>query len=249
MALQPRTLALNKITMFRFALLAPALFLFTSLRAQLVDEWLDTLQPVPYSCSISPTLDSITGDTLLTLSSPETYVIRNTHGYEAQLLVAIKVKEGYKVFVPCEYSSTREYSAEAIDFNGKGRPELLIRWSAFNGRGGWRDGWNETSSGMILCDLDTPSELFSIENTYEYSYWWNEYPTDSAGEIITTDTIIGGGGSSECERYSVHIEKKKITIQGDASCMRTDEETGEQTPMDSTVIVYTLKRTGLVRQK
>lgn len=211
----------------------------------------DTITPGIVAIKFCKTLDSVPGDTVFHLLSPNVYVIRN-YDYNS---IAIKTKKGYNVFDACPGQSVLDCSIDTMNFNDKGHNELVIRWSNTSGRSGWVDGWNESSSGVYIWDLDQMQLLFSFQDTYEYNYWYNgvEYDsagnflTDSLGDIIMYDSL--SGGESSCDNYEMDIEFKKITIRRSADCPYIDEETSEHVPVNDRTYVYEVTPVGLILRK
>jgi hypothetical protein len=112
-----------------------------------------------------------------------------------------------------------------------GGDELIIRWSDQNGRSGFMDGWSESTGGFLLWDLDRFQLLFSMQDQYDYNYWYTgvqydslgEFLQDSLGNVVIIDSL--SGGESSCENYNVNIEYRKITVEFSPDCVRSDPET------------------------
>lgn len=213
----------------------------------------DTLTPEHAEVRFYQSLDSLPGDTIFRLTSPEGYVIQNSD-YNSSVKVALKTKTGYNVFDGCPNIDDHWIpTIHRINFNGRGHDELEIRWSNGNGRSGWESGWNEASSGICIWDLDKMQLLFTFQDSYEYNFWWNgviyndstgALETDSLGDIIMIDSL--SGGESSCDKYDVTVEVKKITIHRQADCALTNPDEGTVLRADETTWIYDLKREGLV---
>lgn len=228
--------------------------LFIHVKAQnLFPEGLsDTITPESADVTFYRTLDSLPGDTIYTIEAPEGFVLR-TQDYNATYRIALKTKSGYNVFNCCPAVITHwPVLIDTVNLNGRGNPELEIRWSYGNGRSGWASGWNESSSGILIWDLDKIELVFSFQDSFEYNFWWNgiEYDssgnlaTDSLGEVIIHDSL--SGGESSCDKYDLKIELKQITIQRQADCTLNDTDSGAVLREDETIWIYELKRDELV---
>lgn len=243
--------------MHRFSLLFIAFIPTYTVSAQiLLPEGLsDTITPEAVEVKFYKSLDSVPGDTIYVIESPAGYVIQDSDHY-SYIKVAIRTKSGYKVFDAGPDIYTRwPVTIDRINFNGLGRDELEIRWANGNGRSGWASGWNESSSRILIWDLDRIQLLFSFQDSFEYNFWWNgvEYDssgnlmTDSLGDVIMIDSL--SGGESSCDKYDVTIELKKITIHRNADCALTNTDDGAILRQDETTWIYDLKRDGLVLRK
>jgi len=199
-------------------------------------------------------LDSFYGDTLLKLEAPGGYVIKS-NGSSDRVLLALQTKKGYAVIDACpgnEYAWN--YSFSRFDFNGEGHEELIISWSGGMGRSGFMDGWNETTGGIYLWDIDNAELIFDIQDHYEYNYWWTgaefdstgHYMTDSLGNVIFNDS--NAGGESSCENYDVEIACKIITVVPSADCKLVYPDSEEPAPETEKTRVYRWTKDGLSEQ-
>lgn len=232
--------------MSRTLILGLSLYWFAPVIAQInqIGDWGDTLTPHDVAFRKFVTLDSIRGDTVYSLTSPKGYVIRSY--VENTIYLALKTKKGYKVFDACPDVTADYYDFETIDFDGRGNKELLINWSNIFGRGGLHDGYTENTSGIFLWNLDDAQLIFSMQDGYDFDFWWYERPLDSLGNEI--DTIIGGGIQRSCENYRVDIQFRKIVIQGEPNCYLIDDESGEEIPIDTTTYFFEFEEGALIRK-
>lgn len=189
----------------------------------------DTLRPETGSATFYATLDSLRGDTLYVIEGQRGFVIRP---YGSSLIkIAVKAKKGFNVFDGDPNGVGGAYSFSSIDFNGVGQDELLINWSDQNGRGGFIDGWSESTGGFLLWDLDNFQLLFEMQDRYDYNYWYNgveydslgEFLQDSLGNVIYNDSLAGS--ESSCENYNVDIAYRKITVAFSLDCVDAETET------------------------
>ena len=190
--------------------------------------------------------DTFTGDTVFHLSNPECYVLLKVHMEYISFLVFKKEKKRWKIFNPAPYPEMDggSYTFDTIDFNGKGSPELLVRWEDFNPENGGL-GWStEQKSGFYLWDIDKVQLIYHMRDQYNYSSSWSDRYIDTTGEISASLVI-----EAYCRSYKVQFTLGKMQITADSNCAETDEESRKILPEYERVFQYEVKGNYLVLRK
>lgn len=192
-------------------------------------------------------LDSIGGKIVDTLNNPTAYIIdalKSGGGYATR--IALKQNKGLLVFDPFEaspaYAMTSSLSFDRVDFNGKGRDELIIRWDFRTGHSSWQSGVYSSETGYQIWDLDNVQRYFDLITSASLEQWWAEYDQDSTN-AEAEPVLIDSGNHYECFQLEVKLEKKKILIQ-DANCDLEESKPEKSKPTNNRV--YQLTKNGLI---
>lgn len=195
----------------------------------------DTIPMEVHSFFYTTRPDTFTGDTVYRLAKPECYVLLQVHMEYISFLVFKKEKKHWKVFNPAPYPEMDggSYSFDTINFDGKGSPELLVRWQELRNESGDLAMNDHITEGFYLWDMDHVKLIYHMRDRYTFEGRWNNRYIDSAGEVSANEIIV-----TICRSYIVKIEQGKITIQSDSDCAEVDEETGMILPEHERVYEY-----------
>lgn len=213
----------------------------------------DTILSVYAEFRFYTSLDSIQGDTVFQFDHPQGFIMKQYVNYDAKILVVLPAKGGFKVFDAAADVTASEFTFEQIDFDGKGYPELIIRWSYYWGHTGFSGGIHEEMSGIMIWRLEDACLLFSMQTRWVNETWWQDWSfmtkTDSITGEETTEIVYGDSdGESFCDNWIVSISKKQVKITSDTECL-PPEDYQTHSPYDSNTYVYQLRPCGLVLKK
>lgn len=204
----------------------------------------DTIPVERHSYSFTTRPDTFKGDTLFALLEDNCYVVQLMRGDNLTMLLLKKYKRKWKVLDLCPNRQGGSFTVDTINFDGKGSPEMIVRWNSELYTNEMQGGWSETSSGFYLWDIDNAQLIFNIQDVDEYSSSWNSRFIDSTGEV-SAEVIE----EHYCHNYHVELARERITISCRIECAEVDENSGK--PLREYLEVYIYEQVGdiLVRMK
>lgn len=204
----------------------------------------DTLTIEKFSFSYTTRPDTFIGDTLFILSKPQCIVVQQNRTHSVIITLLKKDKRKWKVLELCPHDQAESFTVDTINFDGKGSPELIVRWNSSFYANAMQGGWSETSSGFYLWDIDNARLIYTMQDQHSYTSLYNSHFIDSSGE--PSAEVVD---NSYCENYYVIIQPRKIEISYDPNCAEVDELSGMPLPQYSVEDVYELIGDYLILKK
>ncbi|CAN5906496.1 hypothetical protein BH11BAC7_BH11BAC7_28070 [soil metagenome] len=181
-----------------------------------------------------------------TIENPNFYLARfYPEPYQQCISLVVKQKNSWDVYEIIQNAGA-EIIIERVNFNGKGKKELVIYYAQSNGISQWTHGWAEHQKGIAIIDLDKYNLLANIENYNSHTDWFAEYESDEPDTIDYT-SLQTTGGDIYGSNYIVSIFKGKLVLTESEVCNDFDEKIVNNFTKPR-IIIYALGKNSLIRK-
>ena len=172
------------------------------------------------------------------IDNPKAYLILN---YFRVPVIAIKKEDKYAIIFFDDDGFFRNYEFDRKNTNDK---KLVVRWNFSWGRSRWEGGGQDSSTGILIWNIDTYELLLDFQDMRELETWWQIFDPETEDLDYWEREVIESGRITECYKFAVELEKKRLTIQ-----LIKDSEDGECIEVVGTKHFYKLTEAGFVRYK